>query len=170
MHLGAGSNKGNLLGTTSGVGITDFREQIGVYVLFDKDLLPVYVGQAGNGNANLFVRLKQHTNDHLWNRWEYFSWFGLRGINSNNSLSNHDIVEKIYKSSGSDILNELEGILIVAMEPRLNKQGARFPGAQEFFQEVDENVAEMTIEDLANQITGIEKTLAGLKKQIDKLG
>ena len=36
VHLGAGSNKGTLLGTKPGVGEVDFREQIGVYVLYDK--------------------------------------------------------------------------------------------------------------------------------------
>ncbi len=31
----------------------------------------------GGTDATLFNRLKHHTDDHLWNRWQYFSWFGL---------------------------------------------------------------------------------------------
>ena len=50
----------------------DFREQIGIYVLFDNNLAPVYVGQVGNGNRGLLARLNQHETDHLWNRWDHF--------------------------------------------------------------------------------------------------
>jgi hypothetical protein len=170
VHLGAGRNKGTLLGTRSGIGEVDFREQIGVYVLYDKDLVPVYVGQAGNGNANLFVRLKNHTNDQLWNRWEYFSWFGLRAINSTNkSLSNHDSAEKTYKTSGCDVMNELEGILIASMEPKLNKQGAKLSDAQQFHQTVDENIVELTLEDLSEQLSELQSQFGKIQKKIDKM-
>jgi hypothetical protein len=166
VHLGAGGNKGTLLGTRSGVGEVDFREQIGVYVLYDKDMIPVYVGQAGNGNANLFARLKTHTNDHLWNRWDYFSWFGLRGINTDKKLSSHDSVEKIYHSSGGGVLNVLEGILIAAMEPKLNKQGPKFTEAKKFNQAVDDNVVELSLEDLADQITALQSQMTKMQKKI----
>lgn len=169
VHLGAGSNKGTLLGVRTKGNAVDFRKQIGVYVLYDKDLTPVYVGQAGNGRADLFGRLKYHTDDHLWNRWEYFSWFGLRAINANGTLSNHDHAKKVYKSTGSAVLNELEGVLIAAMEPKLNKQGPRLSNAQKFYQEVDDNIVDLTLEDVADQISAVEKTIAGLQKKIDKL-
>jgi hypothetical protein len=45
---GAGSNAGHLKGYASGLAEADFREQIGVYILHNRDLRIVYVGQAGN--------------------------------------------------------------------------------------------------------------------------
>lgn len=169
VHLGAGSNKGTLLGTRSGKGVVDFREQIGIYVLYDKDHRPVYVGQAGNGNATLFGRLKHHTNDHLWNRWEYFSWFGLRQVNANRSLSERDKADKVHRSKGSIVLNELEGVLIAAMEPKLNKQGARFGDAAQFFQEVDDNVTELTLGDITDQISELKEQIKQLQKSVGKI-
>lgn len=169
VHLGAGRNKGTLLGTHAGIGEVDFREQIGVYILYDKDLMPVYVGQAGNGNANLFVRLKHHTNDHLWNRWEYFSWFGIRGINNKSkSLSNHDSADKTYKTSGGGVLDELEGILIASMEPKLNKQGAKMSDAQQFYQTVDENIMDLTLEDISEQLNVLQEQINKIQKKIEK--
>jgi hypothetical protein len=61
----------------------DFRDQIGVYVLYDWNQNIVYVGQAVNvnGNGTLFNRLKNHMDGRLWNRWQYFSWVGFRDVN-----------------------------------------------------------------------------------------
>ena len=60
--------------------MADFREQIGIYVLFDKDLAPVYIGQAGSGKRRLFARLNEHETDDLWNRWEYFIGLVFEGL------------------------------------------------------------------------------------------
>lgn len=170
VHLGAGSNKGTLLGSRPKKKEVDFREQIGIYILYDKDHFPVYVGQAGNGHATLFSRLKYHTKDHLWNRWEYFSWFGLRQVNpGNGQLSKHDRAEKIYKSVGALVLNDIEGVLIAAMEPKLNKQGARFAEAEQFFQEVDENITELSLEDVVEHIASLQVEVKQLQKQVSKV-
>lgn len=71
---GAGSSAGALLGVPyygKTQKPTDFREQVGVYVLYaDFDL--VYVGQAGGGNQCLLARLKQHRDDGLARRWNQF--------------------------------------------------------------------------------------------------
>ncbi|MEO0963192.1 MAG: GIY-YIG nuclease family protein, partial [Pseudomonadota bacterium] len=56
----------------------DFRQQRGIYVLYDGNFNIVYVGQAGAGNQDLFGRLKNHLTDHLASRWSLFSWFGVR--------------------------------------------------------------------------------------------
>ena len=82
---GRGSNRGVLEGRRSGE-IIDFREQIGVYVLYDEGRRPVYVGQAGQGNARLFKRLRAHRRDSLAHRWHYFSWFGLLPVNMSGRL------------------------------------------------------------------------------------
>jgi hypothetical protein len=122
---GAGSQAGALFGvpynaTTSDP--IDFREQIGIYVLYaDYDL--VYVGQAGSGEQTLFSRLKQHRKDDLAGRWNQFSWFGiLRVLNSGKLSSKTDALHPGL----ADVLNHVEAILIHAAEPRMNGQGGRF--------------------------------------------
>lgn len=57
---GKGKNKGTLVGYWKGAkrqGSVDFREQRGIYVLYDDTFKIVYVGQAGNKNQCLFDRL-----------------------------------------------------------------------------------------------------------------
>ncbi len=174
VHLGAGGNKGTLLGRHRSYGVVDFREQIGIYVLYDKDFVPVYVGQAGNGRATLFSRLKTHTRDHVWNRWEYFSWFGLRRVNKGNQkLSDYDKVAKKYVAPGADVLDEIEGVLIAAMEPKLNKQGPSLKGARQFDQELDDNVRDVTLEDIASKLDifseRVEKLTNGTKRNKRKI-
>jgi hypothetical protein len=102
----------------------DFREQQGVYILYDSSFAIVYVGQAGRGkNQKLFSRLKQHRTDALADRWERFSWFGIRTVLNSGSLQ----AEKIGAHSKiSDVLDHLEAILIAAAEPKHNRQGGRF--------------------------------------------
>ena len=131
---GRGSNRGELLGKRSAREV-DFREQIGVYVLYDEARRPIYVGQAGQGNAKLFVRLRSHTRDHLDLRWHYVSWFGLLSVNRGNGrLSGHDDPYKRIKGTLRSTLNEIEGVLIAATEPAFNKQGARFRGIERYKQ------------------------------------
>lgn len=170
VQFGGAGTKGSLVGKRSAKGaVVDFREQIGIYVLYDKDMAPVYVGQAGNGNANLFSRLKAHTKDHLWNRWEYFTWFGLRKVNpSSRLLSKHDHADKLFKANGGGLLNQVEGILIAAMEPALNKQGSKFVGVEKYLQEVDDEVLELTLEDLLDEIHSLRSELQGLRKSVAK--
>lgn len=93
IYRGAGSNAGHLKGTAPGRTTADFREQIGVYVLYDPSQRIVYVGQAGNGNATLFTRLKNHMDGQLWNRWQFFSWVGFRDVNSDGKLSGQQNVD-----------------------------------------------------------------------------
>lgn len=165
VHLGAGGNRGTLLGRHPDVGIVDFREQMGIYVLYDKDLVAVYVGQAGNGNATLFSRLKAHTKGRLRGRWEYFSWFGLRRVNDGNRrLSGYDHINKLFKEKGSSVLNLVEGALISAMEPKLNRQGGRFKTAKQFFQTVDENIEDVSLNDVMSRLEKLQQAVDTLKK------
>ena len=166
VQFGGAGTKGTLLGKRSSTsGVVDFREQIGIYVLYDQHMKPVYVGQAGNGNANLFARLKAHTKDHLWNRWEYFTWFGLRKVNpKGRALSQHDHADKKFIADGGGLLNKIEGALIAAMEPALNKQGAKFKDVDKYLQQVDDQVLELTLEDLMDEIHALRGEMAGFKK------
>ena len=167
VNWGAGGlgNKGHLRGYfKSKSKPVDFRDQIGIYVLYDRDLRPVYVGQAGNGNARLFDRLKHHETDHLWNRWLHFSWFGFRGVNAGSKkLSNHDKITKIFRERGGDLLNQMEGILIGAAEPILNKQGSKWGEAEEYHQDIDDHLQLPTLQYLATKLEQIQKKMENLK-------
>lgn len=137
----------------------DFREQIGIYVLYEPSYIPVYVGQAGMGNARLFQRLKNHTNDHLRDRWIYFSWFGFRDVNTNCTLSDKQNPESSASLSYAEALGEIEGILIQILEPRLNKQGPKWQQtASEYVQD--------GIEEAKNQLDEILTELNDLKRSL----
>jgi hypothetical protein len=160
---GGNGNAGNLIGYSKGAAgkLIDFREQIGVYALYDHNQTIVYVGQAGNGNATLFSRLKQHmTSNDLRNRWSYFSWVGFRDVNKTNSdLSKKQeaVSSKVGGFSYGDALNEIEGILIEFLEPKLNKQGGKLKAAKEYLQKIPDEFS--TLESLSVQITNIERLL-----------
>ena len=160
---GGDGNAGHLTGKTSGKPEADFRKQIGVYVLYDRNQNIVYVGQAGNGNATLFTRLKNHMDGALWNRWEYFTWVGFRDVNANGSLSNQQSVDSVVSGfKYSDALNEIEGILIEVIEPKLNKQSGRLKSATEYFQVTDERITEVSMQLLRDDILEVKAKLEKL--------
>lgn len=103
-------------------GAIDFREQRGVYVLYDTTFKPVYVGQAGRGNQCLFARLKQHRRDHLAERWSRFSWFGTRSVDGYGSLKD----DEEFAPKLPNVLDHIEAILLAVSEPPLNLQRGRF--------------------------------------------
>ena len=117
--------------------IVDFREQVGIYCLYDNNFSLLYVGQAGFGNATLFDRLRAHTGNDLAERWTKFSWFGLKpvGFDGPNGPVLNEIPQQEVEVGA--VLNSLEGILIVGAEPPLNRQGPRFGDAQKFSQHWD---------------------------------
>lgn len=170
IYYGWAGVAGHLNGCRRGAPKADFREQSGVYILYDKDFKPIYVGQAGRGNANLFARLKQHESDHLWNRWHYFSWFGLCKVNKDGSLSRADQSERRIGGKVTDALNDIEGVLILGIEPHLNKQGPKFKGVLKFEQIVDDHVIERTLDDLVENQESIEERLKRIESLIEKLG
>jgi hypothetical protein len=149
----------------------DFREQIGIYVLFNPSGQVIYVGQAGIGNKRLFGRLKDHEKDHLRDRWTHFSWFGLRDYNKKSKekikpLSTYHKPETAIRNKNrKDALHEIEAVLISVVEPSLNKQGPNWTGAVEFLQHYDRSVPQ-TPEEI---IRDLPKTMSNLAKQIDML-
>lgn len=124
-HGPIGANKKNQLEA-------DFREQSGVYVLYEERRV-VYVGQAGSGNNSLYSRLKNHTTDHLADRWNKFSWFGILNVNRDGSLSKQKGDLNRYLK-GSETLDLIEGLLINSLEPPLNRQGARWKKIEQYYQ------------------------------------
>ena len=157
---GAGSNAGHLKGTSPGLEMADFRDQIGVYVLYDQFQNIVYIGQAGNGNASLFTRLKNHMDGGMWNRWQYFTWIGFKAVNQDGSLSAQQSVDSgVSGFRYSDALDEIEGILIEVIEPKLNKQSGKLRSAIEYDQYVDPKVADVTTAALLNEIKSLKDLL-----------
>jgi hypothetical protein len=162
---GGEGNKGSLDGRRSRR-VIDFRDQIGVYVLYDEGRRAVYVGQAGQGNARLFKRLRSHLRDSLALRWQYFTWFGLLSVNKSGSLSGHDDKSKRVTGTIKSTLNEIEGVLIAATEPPFNKQGARFRGIARYRQVSHpgaDYVSPKQVRDLLNKIVRKVDALRGRK-------
>ena len=163
---GSSGVKGHLRGyRTSTDGGSDFRYQIGIYILYDKNYLPVYVGQTGSGTKRLFDRLRDHQRDHLWNRWEYFSWFGFRRANESGDrkLSEHDHPEKRFWVDADALLNEIEGALLVALEPKLNKQGPRWKDVEEYFQLVENELEDRSVSEVLQRINDLESAIGKIK-------
>lgn len=135
---GAGGNAGSLLGVLA-ENVTmepvDFRDQRGVYVLYaGYDM--VYVGQ--NNGQELLARLKQHKKDDLAERWDRFSWFGLRAVLRTGMLAGYN---QAVHATSSNVLNHIEAILIHAAEPQLNRQGGRFgDNIQRYLQNRDDRL------------------------------
>ena len=162
LYRGAGRNKGDLVGRARGQLECDFREQIGVYVLYDATMRIIYVGQAGRGQANLFKRLTQHEDDHLAGRWTHFSWIGFRDVNKDGKLSDRQSVDSTVSGfTYSEALDEIEGVLIELIEPTLNRQSGKLRHATEYHQE---HLDYVTLEMVREQLTEIEKALKSLKK------
>jgi hypothetical protein len=163
---GHGAKRGLLEGRRSGE-IIDFRDQIGVYVLYDESRRPIYVGQAGQGGARLFNRLRGHRRDFLAHRWHYFSWFGLLAVNKSGDLSGWDAPSKRVSGTIRSMLNEMEGVLIAATEPPFNKQGARFQGIGRYrqVQRMDAEYVPLThlrdlLSDLDNKVRNLDKRIS----------
>lgn len=122
----------------------DFREQKGVYVLYDDNFRIIYVGQAGSGNARLFVRLRKHKTDHLAQRWSRFSWFGILPVVNGIIDEEYDVP----MPSVSNTLDHIEAILLAAAEPPLNLQRGRFgKEVQKYIQSREPNIGQSDDED-----------------------
>lgn len=174
---GGQNNKGHLIGYRgSGKSLVyvDFRTQKGIYILYDKDMQPIYIGEAGSGNQNLFYRLKAHKENHLWNRWEYFSWFGLLRANASGkqpyALDGRQSDSSRVIGTISDALKEIEGVLIQVLEPKLNKKGPVWKTAKgktnEYFQDIDDRVWQHTTNDIIKEVKQLN---AAVKKLTEKI-
>ncbi|MBU6165852.1 MAG: hypothetical protein KGQ52_06930 [Alphaproteobacteria bacterium] len=140
--------KPKLLGRQSeGATPVNFNEQVGVYLLHDRDRV-IYVGRA---NDTLGARLLAHTTDRLGGRWDRFSWFGLRAVDDGGKLAapstawSHEVV-----------IETLEALLIETMEPPLNRRRGDNFAAVEYLQVSDPSIEDKRtlalIEDLKNRM------------------
>lgn len=171
IYRGTGGNAGHLKGSARGGKEADFREQIGVYVLHDWNERVVYIGQAGNGNATLFNRLKQHMDGRLADRWEFFTWFGFLAVNSSNGAlsARADVESTVSGFTYSQALNELEGVLIEVMEPSFNKQGGKLKDATEYTQFIDERTQEISNADLSQSIASLQRKLERIERELSNI-
>jgi len=151
---GAGSSPGRLLGVPDDnitANATDFREQIGIYILYSGNDL-IYVGQAGARNQKLLKRLNQHRNpkNSLAGRWDSFSWFGLRRVIKQGKALSQETM-KTGSPTTSMALNHIEAVLIAATEPSMNKQWGKFgEDTKQYLQVRDERLT--TEKELLEQV------------------
>jgi hypothetical protein len=161
-------NKGKLIGytATGQIGI-DFSKQSGIYILYEgADISTkrvVYVGQVGRTSGDsLLGRLSDHAfRSHLWNRWSRFSWFGVFDVGRAGKLV-HVKIDKSAMLALPDIIDHLEGSLITLLEPALNKRGANWGGARQYFQDDEHsNPVLDEIKSLKDQVAALAKKLRG---------
>lgn len=125
----------SLLGATQlGAKPVDFAAQSGVYILYDGSR-PVYAGQVAK--PRLSPRLFEHTRDRLNGRWQRFSWFGVRCVGEDGTLTDPDVSAMSLES----IIDALEAILIEGVEPAQNRRGGNSFGT-EYLQVEDPNIAQ----------------------------
>lgn len=110
----------------------DFRDQIGIYLLYDAREV-IYVGRAEA--RPLGRRLYEHTVDRLSTRWDRFSWFGLLPVSDKGTLG-----ERPRAYSSETLITALEAIMIEALEPRQNRKRGDDLAAVEYLQKEDPEV------------------------------
>lgn len=116
---------------TEGAAEVDFADQVGVYLLHDRDRV-IYVGRASD---TLVARLKAHTTDRMAGRWDRFSWFGLRAVSEDGELT-----DAASAWTHKVVIETMEALLIESMEPPLNRRrGDNFQGS-EYQQVVDPEI------------------------------
>jgi hypothetical protein len=87
-----------------------FGDQIGIYTL-EKNGEVIYVGKSGTGdNASINVRLTDHTRNNKKNKWNTFSWFGIRPVRPTGTLVE---TPTIVMDTG-ELIQDLEGRSIEA--------------------------------------------------------
>lgn len=97
----------------------DFANQAGIYVLYDKNMQPIYVGQAGKGETKgLYDRLKDHTEDELFCAWERFTWFGFYSKEAINAKCDDEFE---ICTDVNELMNIVESIIVRVWKPSFNK-------------------------------------------------
>ncbi len=125
----------------------NFCDQIGVYLLHDRDRV-IYVGRSID--RPMGQRLFEHTKDRLNGRWDRFSWFGLKGVDESGQLHDADLVANDVNM----VIATLEALLIEALEPPQNrKRGDQF-SVTEYLQVADPDKDKQKIQAITALISG----------------
>lgn len=145
-------NKPSLLGRENAKSdIIDFKEQIGVYLLYDGREI-IYVGRSTD--QSIAQRLNKHTTDRLSSRWDRFSWFGLLPIDKNGKL-----IKALKNYNLGFVISTLEAILIEALEPCKNRQGGKGFSSIEYIQKEDPKI------EMKRKMKSIENYMQELMKE-----
>jgi len=115
--------------------VADFRLQQGIYILYDA-YGPAYTGLT-RASLGLGKRLKDHTNDHLKDRWDRFCWFGFRNIGQTVEKSGiHCLIDanNTVKDDTYATIGDLESLLIRLLGTKLNISKMKFENAEEWKQ------------------------------------
>lgn len=128
------NNKGKLLGIHNGTE-TDFRMQQGVYALYDKDGVLLYVGRAVS--HSLFNRLWSHCKNPTLGDFTHFSWWGFRYVRENGELSNPAEQRQIEVQT---LIKHLEAVVIAAAVPRHCEISGDFAGVEKYHQVRDDRL------------------------------
>lgn len=124
-------------------------EERGVYVLY-KDYVPVYVGKAFR--QSIGERIQSHRGSRRKGpRWDSFSWFGLKGLTKPGNLKT---LNKRASISSESLIETLEALLIVVIDPRLNSRREKLKGAIHLYQSLTDKPL-----DLDQRLAEIDATL-----------
>lgn len=124
------------------VKLTDFREQRGIYVLYD-DYGPYYVGLARD--QDIGSRLRAHTRNRHKDNWDRFSWFGFRrvlgGTYEDGTQRLGKVPERLLTESRWTI-GDIEALMIQALgtQHKGNRMTMRFAAADQWHQVMDHEV------------------------------
>lgn len=131
--------------------VCDFRQQRGIYVLYD-DYGPYYVGLCRK--QGLGARLKQHLSDDHEGRWDRFSWFGFQRVLKSRETDGTQklgrLPTRLLVDSMSTI-GDIEALLIQSLgtQHRGNWNQMRFAAAEQWHQ-VLEHEAESILQRVAS--------------------
>ncbi|WP_396909912.1 HTH domain-containing protein [Mycolicibacterium sp.] len=124
----------------------NFTGQAGVYVLYDIHR-PIYVGRVTEPRMGL--RLFDHTRDRLTSRWDRFSWFGVRAVTGEGTLTPVPTAEIAINT----LIATMEALLIEGLEPPQNRRQGDGFNAVEFIQTVDPEVEKKQKRTLLEQMS-----------------
>jgi hypothetical protein len=136
----------------------DVYEERGVYVLYN-DYLPVYVGKAFRQSIGYRLQLHRESR-RKGSRWDSFSWFGLRGFKSGDELRS---LSKVPSVRPEALIETLEALLIVVIDPKLNSRRETLKGAIPLYQSETDRP-----KDTDQRLIDIESKLEALLGKVGK--
>jgi hypothetical protein len=137
-HPGRGNRRAfRLLGRRGsnrpGIRLADFRDQVGIYVLYG-NYGPHYVGLTRD--RGIGQRLKDHLCDEHGELWGRFSWFGFRSVlkqTDADGLCRLRELATVSVGNPNNAIGDMEALLIKAMGLR-NKADMKFQAARDWKQ------------------------------------
>ena len=131
---------------TRGSDTVNFAEQNGVYILHNGRSV-VYVGRAAPGT--LHSRLLSHSKSAKAMRWDKFSWFGFRDVNSETG----ELMPLASEADTIHLIAILESVLIEALEPPVNGQRGDYLGTL-YEQVPDQDIAKQQSQAFLQKLAG----------------